>query len=273
MSSAMQELLKASGSSLPERKQETTTEPIVEDSGQIEVKSTPASPELDTEVEKKSILEEYESKLKEARDEAARRRIENKALKEQVEKLFEEEKKAMSEEVERYKKLAQELSESAQKEKSEGDKKKANEVSEEAEKLKLELKQREDELKQFQKQAEESDKKLKEIEDRKKLEQEVRDRIVQEKIDNLMKAIPDDKKKFAEALVKGSEDKETGYMALIEAKNAKLFDNKVVEVQHGVPKDSDRSFTEDRSAIKTKDKLREGLKKVRQGIKPGERLV
>jgi chromosome segregation ATPase len=232
---------------------------------------------VDLEVLKQRSLESLEDEVKKLREEAKKRRLENNALKEQAAQIFEEDKKKMESEIKKrddqIKKLEKLMDDLAKKTES-----KTEEVSNAAESASsktelVELQAKEKELENIKKKFDEAQSRLKEIEDQKKEEQEIRRKAYQNKIDEILDAIPEQKRKFADALVKGFTDIQEGYFALLEAKQEKLFDNKVIEVSHAVPKGDDET-REEIKGLNSKGKIKLGLKNASSGgIKPGDRLV
>lgn len=234
--------------------------------------------EVDLETLKQRSKESIEDEIKKLREENKKRRLENNALKEQAAILFEEEKKAMEselkkrdEQIKKFQKLMDDLATKADKKQEEVDS--AAEVAHTKTQL-VELQAKEKELEALAKKFSDAQSRLKEIEDQKKEEENIRKTAYQNKIDEILKTIPEDKQKFAQKLVKGADDIQDGYFALLEAKNEKIFDNKVIEVSHAVPKGDSSSDREQSKPLNNKQRISQGLRSLTSGgIKPGDRLV
>jgi len=272
--SAMDDLLGASGGSIPEPviKEEIITpenlgtEEIIED--------TSATDDLSTkiklmEAEKKLMQDELENKLKEAREDAAKRRMQNKVLKEQATELFSKEKELYAKEIAELKKQADELAALKKK-----DAISEKGIGEQLELTRLEIESKNKELLKTQKKADEAQSKLQEFLDQQKETEEIQNKVLDEKIAEELAKIPEGKRKFAELIVKGEgSDKKAGLYALLEAKNDNLFGVKKVEVIHQVPRNSETTNTN--KVLTSKGKISSGLRTIQGNghLRPGQRII
>jgi myosin heavy subunit len=278
MRSAMQQLLDQSDrKSALKQHQETVSEPKIEETAtqstevvNEEVATVPdVEPEVDLEIEKKRTLVSLEDEVKKLREENAKRRLEAKALREQAEELFKDEK---SEYEKKIKALEQQTNELAKLKKNSVE----QTVSEE-EKIRLkdlELSEMKKEFSKLSSKYDEIHSSYKSFLDQQEQEKQIRSQAWDNKIKDEISKIPEEKRKFAEALIKGYEDKQEALFALLEAKKENLFGNKKVEVVHAVPK---TSIVEEQQTTATplnhKLKIRRGLSKALQEARPGTRLV
>lgn len=280
---AMEQLLKDSGSiSEPESKakQEVAEEPTVEASAteeastiEVNAEETPessqqgADPVNDAESLKKRALDSLQDEIKKLRKESAARRNENKVLKEQAAELFEAERKAMQKKIVELEKKANVAAE-----KSKDEAKEEGQAVDTA-KIDLILAEKQKELEKQQKRAEKYETQLKEIEEAKKEEDRIRKEAVELKVSELLTEIPEEKRKFASSIVKGHEDPQEGYLALLEAKQEGLFGVKKVEVAHQVPKNPEPS-KEENKLVNNRTRISKGLKSITSGgVAPGQRII
>lgn len=290
----MDDLLAASGSAPREPKQEQSTDGTSQEldagsdgDGGTDI-TTDSSPEMtadggnvsqvaepeDFETIKRRSQESLEDEIKKLREESAKRRLENKALKEQAADLFEEERKQMlakQKEMEKQLKALQKIQlENEAKERGLELDAKTKELIEAKE---LEAEQNRKELEKLRKKHEETESKYNEYLERQREEAELKDKVLQSKIDAELEKIPEDKRTFADALVRGFEDKQAGYFELLRAKQEGLFGVKKVEVAHQVPVGDKGESTEQKQHRNNKERLSSGLSKVTGGMTPGQRLV
>jgi hypothetical protein len=281
----MDDLLAASGGRPPAKTDKTiedggtgtTTEPSPDaslDGGEAE-QFEEQTTEVDFETIKKRSAESIEDELKSLREEAKKRRLENKALKENALQLFEDERKQMTaktKELEKQLKAFKELQLKAEAEKAgvEIDAK-TQEILQAKE---LDLEQKQKDFEKLEKKHLEIESRYKEIIERQKEEAELKEKVLKAKIEAELETIPEDKRDFATALVRGYEDRQDGYFKLLEAKQGGLFGAKKVEVSHQVPKtdEGEGSGTKEQHR-NNKERLSSGLSKVTADMMPGQRLV
>jgi len=249
---------------------------VPEDLGLEELPSDPIADDLELklktiEAEKKLMQDELENKLKAAREDAAKKRLQNKELKASAAELFSGERDLLAKEIAELKKQTKEL-ESFKKKEELNDK----EIGEQLIASKLENEAQIKALLKANKKAEESQAKLQEFLDQQAETELIQNQIIEEKITELIETLPEDKRKFAELISKGGEDKKAGLYALMEAKNDGMFGVKKVQVFNQVPNNDE--IEKDNSNNKkntSKSKIANGLRTIRGTgvLTPGMKIV
>lgn len=247
-----------------------------EDLGTEELISDPIADDLEhklktIEAEKKLMQDELENKLKAAREDAAKKRLQNKELKSQASEMFSVERETLAKEIAELKRQTKEL-ESFKKKEELNDK----EIGERLELSKLEIESQNKALLKANKKAEESQAKLQEFLDQQKETELIQSQILGEKITEIIESLPEDKRRYAKLIANGEDDKKAGLYALIEAKNEGLFGVKKVEVAHQVPRKDAETINETSNNKNTsKSKIANGLRNIRGTgvLTPGMKIV
>jgi len=256
-------------------------EPIIEDellSKDLEIEDDlivdPITEDLELrlktiEAEKKLMQDELENKLKSARDDAAKKRLQNKELKSQASEIFSVEREILAKEIAELKKQTKEL-ESFKKKEELNDR----EIGEQLELTKIEIESQNKALIKANKKAEESQLKLQEFLDQQKETEDIQNQILGEKINEIIESLPEDKRKYANLIAKGEGDIKSGLYALMEAKNEGLFGVKKVVVAHQVPR-QDADINTNNKKITSKNKISQGLRTIRGTgvLTPGTKIV
>jgi hypothetical protein len=219
------------------------------------------------EAEKEAYTKEMDNKLKAAREDAAKKRKQKQQIKEEADLLFEKEREEYKKEL---KKLRERTAKLDELEKSREDTEKSSD-----EKLKLkqiELEAREKEFEKLSKKSKDIETKYNEMIARQEEERKLQDQVYQEKIDELLQAIPESKQKYAKRIAQSEQDKRDALTALLEAKHDGLFDEPSIQVNHSSPKinDDNKNSQEPRSK---KELMKQGLKRLNEGITPGKNLL
>jgi len=281
---AMEDLLGASGGLPAAAKVEESAK---EEDAEIKADSSPeantdggeplvaAEPvvEEDFETIKRRTLESMEDEVKALRAESTKRRLENKALKANALELFEDERKQMTaktKELEKQLKAFQKLQLEAEAEKA-GVKidAKTQEILQAKE---LDLEQKQKDFEKLEKKYADIESKHNEFLERQKEEAELKEKVLKAKIESELELIPEDKRDFAQALVRGYEDMQDGYFKLLEAKQGGLFGVKKVEVSHQVPIDKGEDSKPEQHR-NNKERISKGLSKITGQMMPGQRLI
>jgi len=106
-------------------------------------------------------------------------------------------------------------------------------------------------------------------------EQEARKSVYRNKIKEELDQIPEEFRSFADKMVKGYEDPHEAWLSLAEAKRMGMFGEKKIVVNHSVPgaadgarvnkKQAEEAEKEARKNMSSKDLIRAGLSKAKQG--------
>lgn len=106
-------------------------------------------------------------------------------------------------------------------------------------------------------------------------EQEARKSVYRNKIKEELDQIPEEFRSFADKMVKGYEDPHEAWLSLAEAKRMGMFGEKKIVVNHSVPgaadgarvnkKQAEEAEKEARKSMSSKDLIRAGLSKAKQG--------
>ena len=199
----MEDLLGGSG---PAPKAEEIIEEEIltpEDLGTEELISDPIADDLELklktiEAEKKLMQDELENKLKAAREDAAKKRLQNKELKSQASEMFSVERETLAKEIAELKRQTKEL-ESFKKKEELNDK----EIGERLELSKLEIESQNKALLKANKKAEESQAKLQEFLDQQKETELIQSQILGEKITEIIESLPADQSRYAKLIANG----------------------------------------------------------------------
>lgn len=272
MSTAMQSLIKESNNGEPKTVKKTVVEPtIIEPEVKLKIETKVeeliSDDNLDVETLKQRTAESMQDEIKKLREENAKKRIETKTAHDLASKMIEEKTKE-------FEAKSKELDEKAKKY-DEIERLKTDSSKSAEEKLnakELEVRQLSETVDAERKSKSEAERKLNEFLDEQRNEKEIKTKVLQSRIDDIIKTIPEDKKKFATALVNGFEDKQEGLMSLLEAKQSNLFGTKKVEVAHVTPK-GNTSSTINSDNLNYKQKMKRGLADIRGNQKPGSKLV
>jgi len=106
-------------------------------------------------------------------------------------------------------------------------------------------------------------------------EQEARKAVYQNKIKEELDKIPEEFRSFADKMVKGFEDPHEAWLSLAEAQRMGMFGEKKIVVNHSVPGAADgarinkqkveEAEKENRKRMSSRDLIRQGLEKAKQG--------
>lgn len=232
-----------------------------------------ADEELNPEDVQKRTVDSYEDEIKKLREENAKRRKKEAEAKElalaSAEEIFKSERELYENKLAQ---LTEELDKSKQAKVEVADKKIEDEIK--TQETSIELKAIKKQLDELRKKNEESEKILKEQKEREDDERQLRRQAAQNRFLSLLKEIPEDQHKFAQAVFKGHEDPQEGLLAVAEAKTSGIFGKKKIEVVHATPKTyTPKNVDEERTPINKKVKMTEAIKARRSSLTPGSRLT
>ena len=214
--------------------------------------------------------ESYEDEIKKLREENAKRRKKEQTAKEKAlkaaEEIFKSEREQYQSDLAEMKKQLEELKNLKKEEDKADEVVKSTQTNAEIEALRVEMA----ELKKERDEAKAREvARLKEEEEEKAL----RKKAAENRFYAMLNDVPEEYKEYATAMFKGYSDPSEGLIAITKAKTQGLFGKKTIEVVSQVPKDNNNKETTVLNPRQKRAKKIEALKKKRQGLRPGERIL